>query len=415
MSRIPGDGWDVTMRYQESLDWLYSTQMFGIKLGLEGPRQLLKEFLAYPAHGVKVIHVAGTNGKGSTCAMIDSIARACGQRSGLFTSPHLIDFRERIKVNGEEIPEEPCATMLTELRALCERMDTHPTFFEITLVLAMRWFRVRDCEMIVLETGMGGRLDATTAVPADVCVITPIGLDHMQWLGDTLEQIAAEKAGIFVGGKPAICAPQQPAAQVVLEREANERRSPIEFIREPLLGYPMALAGEHQTWNAALAVAALHRLGIPLNSESVGYGLGHVSWPGRFETIRPGVILDGAHNPQAAEVLAASWRRSFGGKKPVLVFSAVGGKDIRGILEILAPLAAEILLCPVDTPRAVGPEELATFLPRDAPPHGTFATFQSAFAAAEAKGSPILIAGSLFLVGEARAFLTNENFQASSQ
>ncbi len=403
------------MNYREAIDWLFATQMFGIKLGLEGPRQLLKEFLAYPAHGVKVIHVAGTNGKGSTCAMIESIARACGQRCGLFTSPHLIEFRERIKVSGEEIPEEPCAAMLTELRVLCERMETHPTFFEITLVLAMRWFRRRECEMIVLETGMGGKLDATTAVPADVCVITPIGLDHMQWLGDTLEEIAAEKAGIFVSGKPAICAPQQPPVHLVLEREANERRAPIEFISEPLLGYPMALAGAHQTWNAALAVAALHRLGIPLSSESVGYGLSHVSWPGRFEIIRPGVILDGAHNPQSAEVLAATWRQSFGEKKPSLVFSAVGGKDIRGILEILAPLASGIFLCPVNTPRAVSPDELATHLPPDAPTHAMCATFQAAFAAAEATGTPILIAGSLFLVGEARAFLTQENFQASSQ
>lgn len=404
-----------TMNYREAIDWLFATQMFGIKLGLDGPRQLLKEFLAYPAHGVKVIHVAGTNGKGSTCAMIDSIARACGQRCGLFTSPHLIDFRERIKVGGEEIPEEPCAAMLTELRALCERMETHPTFFEIALVLAMRWFRLRECEMIILETGMGGRLDATTAVPADVCVITPIGLDHMQWLGDTLEEIAKEKAGIFVNGKPAICAPQHPAAYMVLEREANERRSPIEFITEPLLGYPMVLAGEHQRWNAALAVAALHRLGISLSSESVGYGLSHVSWPGRFESIRPGIILDGAHNPQSAEALAITWRQNFGEKKPALIFSSVSGKDIRGILEILAPLASGIFLCPVNTPRAVSPELLATQLPPGAPPHGTFTSFQAAFAAAESTGAPILIAGSLFLVGEARAIFTQENFQASSQ
>jgi len=403
------------MRYLEAIDWLFGTQMFGIKLGLEGPRQLLKEFLAYPAHGVKVIHVAGTNGKGSTCAMIDSIARACGQRCGLFTSPHLIDYRERIKVSDEEIPEDACAAMLTELRALCERMDTHPTFFEITLVLAMRWFRLRECEIIVLETGMGGRLDATTAVPADVCVITPIGLDHMQWLGNSLEAIAAEKAGILVSGKPVISAPQEAAVRRVLEKEANEMRSPLEFIDEPLLGYPMALAGEHQTWNAALAVAALHRLGIPLSSDSVGYGLRHISWPGRFEIILPGVVLDGAHNPQSAEVLAATWRSTYPDKKAALVFSAVGGKDIAGILEILTPLASRIFLCPVDTPRAVSAGELAGYLPADAPPHETFETFEKAFAAATSHGDPILVAGSLFLVGEARAFLTAGKFRRSSQ
>lgn len=403
------------MHYREAIDWLFSTQMFGIKLGLDGPHQLLKEFLAYPAHGVKVIHVAGTNGKGSTCAMVDSIARACGYRSGLFTSPHLIDYRERIRVSGEEIPEDACAELLTDLRGLCERMETHPTFFEITLVLAMRWFRLRECEIIVLETGMGGRLDATTAVPADVAVITPIGLDHMQYLGDTLAEIAREKAGILVAGKPAISAPQDPAARRVIEEEANQQRAPLEFITEPLLGYPMALAGEHQTWNAALAVAALHRVGISLRSDSVGYGLSRVSWPGRFELIRPGVVLDGAHNPQAAEMLAATWRHTFPGRKAALVFSAVDGKDIDGILQILAPLASRIFLCPVATPRAVAPGQLVGHLPAAAPPHEVFESFEGAFNAATAQEDPVLVAGSLFLVGEARAWLTAGEFRSSSQ
>ncbi len=404
-----------TMRYYEAINWLFSTQMFGIKLGLDGPRILLREFLAYPAHGVKVIHVAGTNGKGSTCAMIDSIARACGQRCGLFTSPHLIDYRERIQVNGEQIPEETCAAMLTELRAVCERMETHPKFFEISLVLAMRWFRLRECELIVLETGMGGRLDATTAVPADVCVITPIGLDHMQWLGNSLEEIAIEKAGIFGRGKPAISAPQTQGVRLVLEQEANEKRVPLEFIDEPLLGYSLALIGEHQTWNAALAVAALHRAGIPLNSDCVRYGLAHVIWPGRFEMIRPGIILDGAHNPHSAAVLATTWQATFPGKQAALVFSAVGGKDIAGILAILAPLASRIFLCPVDSPRAVTVPELVENLPSDAPPHEACETFASAFAAALAHADPVLVAGSLFLVGEARAFLTAGKFQPSAQ
>ena len=403
------------MEYREAIGWLFSTQMFGIKLGLDGARRLLKEFLAYPAHGTQVIHVAGTNGKGSTCAMIDSIARSCGRRTGLFTSPHLIDYRERIKVSGQEIPEDACAAMLTSLREICERFENHPTFFEISLALAMRWFRERECELIILETGMGGRLDATTAVPADVCVVTPIGLDHMQWLGDTLEAIAAEKAGIFVPGKPVISAPQEPAARFVLEKEANETRAPIQFIEEPLLGYPMALSGGHQQWNAALAVTALHKAGLPLNSDSVRHGLSTVSWPGRFEEIRPGVILDGAHNPHAARVLAETWNSRFPQTKASLVFSAVAAKDIAGILEILAPLAEKILLCPVDTPRAVTAEELASHLPQEAPQHETFSTFQTALAAAQTQSNPILIAGSLFLVGEARAFLTGGSFQASAQ
>lgn len=403
------------MHYREAIEWLFSIQMFGIKLGLDGTRRLLRESLAFPAHDTQVIHVAGTNGKGSTCAMIDGIARACGRRTGLFTSPHLIDFRERVRVSGQQIPEENCAAMLSELRVLCERMEVHPTFFEITLVLAMRWFRECGCELIILETGMGGRLDATTAVPADVCVITPIGMDHMQWLGNTLGEIAAEKAGIFVAGKPAISAPQEPEARTMLEQQANETRTPLKFVEEPLLGYALALAGPHQQWNAALAVAALHAAGLPLREETVRYGLSNVSWPGRFEEIQRGVILDGAHNVPAAKVLAETWRTIFPEKKPTLIFSAVAMKDIAGILEILAPLAARVLLCEVDSPRAVTSQELAAYLPRNAPPHAIHADFAAAFAAAQTHEEPILVAGSLFLVGEARALLTHQNFQSSAQ
>jgi len=408
------------MTYPEAIDWLFATQTFGIKLGLEGPRDLLKEYQAFPKYGVQVIHVAGTNGKGSTCAMIDSLARAAGKRTGLFTSPHLVDYRERIQVSGRQIPEARCAEMLTELRAICESLETPPTFFEITLAVAMRWFREMECELIVLETGMGGRLDATTAVPADVCVITPIGLDHTQWLGDTLAKVAAEKAGIFLPGVPAVSSPQEPEAQLVLEREANALRVPLEFVGEPLLGYAIALPGPHQTWNAALAVAALHRLGLPLNFDILQYGLSHVKWPGRFERFpatkdRPEIILDGAHNPHAAQVLAETWRQQFGARKATLLFSAVAAKDIAGILEFLAPLAVRIHLCPIDTPRAVTTAELADSMPSDAPPVTEHATFEDALQAALSGESPVLIAGSLFLVGEAKARLEGGKFQASMQ
>lgn len=406
------------MTYPESIDWLFSTQLFGIKLGLDGPRRLLKEYLAYPDHRVKVIHVAGTNGKGSTCAMIDAVSRAAGNRTGLFTSPHLIDFRERIRVSGVEIPEEDCAAMLTELRELCAAFDPHPTFFEIALVLAMRWFRERECEIIVLETGMGGRLDATTAVPADVCAITPIGLDHMQWLGETIEEIAVEKAGIFVEGKPVLCAPQERSVQRVLEKEANERRSPLSFIDAPLEGYPVALPGAHQRWNAALAIECLHAAGIHLDYGTVHHGLSTVRWPGRFETISHEgreVVLDGAHNPQGAAVLAQTWREQFRERKAILIFSAVAAKDVSGILAVLAPLASRIHLCPVDTLRALSAEELAASLPADSPPHECHASFDAAFSAALSGEGPILIAGSLFLVGEAKARLQGGVFQSSTQ
>ena len=408
------------MTYPEAIDWLFSTQMFGIKLGLEGPRRLLRETLAYPAHGVKVIHVAGTNGKGSTCAMIDSIARACGLRTGLFTSPHLVDYCERTKVSGRDIPQDECARLLTALRRVCEVMETHPTFFEISLALSMLWFRERECELIILETGMGGRLDATTAVPADVCAITPVALDHMQWLGSTLEEIATEKAGIFVTGKPTISAPQLPSIRGVLECEANVCRCPLTFVEEPLLGYFISLPGVHQKWNAALAAAALHAAHVPMRFESLQDGLSSVRWPGRFEVIRTRlsaypVVLDGAHNPHAARVLAETWMEVFPGEKPVMVFSAVATKDVSGILAELTPLAERIHICPVATPRALATGELIAFLPGDSPPFTAFDSFGAAFDAALACGRPILVAGSLFLVGEARAGLNGGSFQACTQ
>ena len=406
------------MKYREAIDWLFSTQMFGIKLGLEGPRRLLKEALANPAHGVRVVHVAGTNGKGSTCAMVDSVARAAGIRTGLFTSPHLVDFRERIRVNGVEIPEDECAALITGMRGICADLDPHPTFFEITLAVAMRWFRACECELIVLETGMGGRLDATTAVPADVCAITPIGLDHMQWLGDTLGAIAFEKAGIFLEGVPAVSSPQEPEARRVLEMEANERRTPLRFIEAPLEGYGIGLPGRHQAWNAALALECLHLLGVRLHYEVVRHGLESVRWPGRFEIRSHGgipLVLDGAHNPHGAAALARTWMERFGNRKARLVFSAVASKDIGGILGELLPLAEEVHLCPVDTPRAVPVAELAACLPAGFPAVAHPDAVSALAAATSAGGLPVLVAGSLFLIGEVRASLDGGDFQGCSQ
>lgn len=407
------------MDYKESIKWLFGTQLFGIKLGLEGPRKLLREFLAFPKNGVQVAHVAGTNGKGSTCAIMDRVARACGRRTGLFTSPHLVDYRERMQISGEMITEERCAELLTEAREVCEGLDVHPTFFEISLAVAMRWFRERECELIILETGMGGRLDATTAVPADVCVITPIGMDHTQWLGDTLVKVAGEKAGIFLEGVPAVSSPQEPEAKLALEKEANERRTPLHFIDAPLEGYGIALAGEHQKWNAALALAALHHLGLQLGYESVVEGLRKVSWPGRFERIVSDgveVILDGAHNPHAAKVLRETWISEFGEGKGTLIFGSVESKDVSGILEELKGLTERMIFCKVGTERGLPTDELVKALSRDeATAVESHESFSEAMAAARERGSPVLVAGSLFLAGEARAELLGGDFLASLQ
>lgn len=407
------------MEYREAIEWLFGTQQFGIKLGLEGPRNLLKEFLAYPKHGVQVAHVAGTNGKGSVCAIMDRCARSCGKRTGLFTSPHLIDYRERMRVSGEMISQERCAELITEAREACKALEAHPTFFEITLAVAMRWFREMECELIILETGMGGRLDATTAVPADVCVITPIGLDHTQWLGETLGEIAGEKAGIFLEGVPAFSSPQEDEARRVLEKEANQKRTPLIFIDQPLEGYGIALPGEHQKWNAAVALAALHAIGLPLNFESVSEGLSKVRWPGRFERIvheEIEIILDGAHNPHAARILRETWIQEYGTNHGTLIFGAVESKDISGILNELHGLNQRIIFCKVGTARGLPTSELVKGLPCGASAtHECHDRFADALESAKRHRQRILVAGSLFLVGEARATLLDKTFLASTQ
>lgn len=408
------------MTYSEAIDWLYSTQLFGIKMGLENPKRMLREYLAFPPHRTKVIHVAGTNGKGSTCAFIEGVARATGTRTGLFTSPHLVRYSERIRVAGMEITEDEISRHLTALRDLVADWDPHPTFFEISLALALKHFSERSCELVILETGMGGRLDATTAVPADVAVITPISLDHQQWLGETLGEIAAEKAAIICHKKPTFSAPQEPAARTIVEQVANERRSTLEFIAEPLLGYSLGLPGEHQHNNAALAMAALHAAGITLRYETVKAGLGATNCPGRFEHIEPKLsklnsplVLDIAHNPAAAEALAANWQREFGDRKANLIFGAVEAKDVVGILDALLPIASQVHLVPVNSDRGIAPTDLEKQLPADHPPVEVHKNLKEAFKAPTL--APTLVTGSAFLVGEAKAIFTASDHRASTQ
>ena len=401
------------MTYQEAIDWLYSTQQFGIKLGLEQPRKLLRETLSFPKPGTKVIHVAGTNGKGSTCAIIDSLANACGFKAGLFTSPHLIDYRERIQVAGVEISEEKVASYLTKLRSQVADWQYHPTFFELSLALAMHHFREQECELIILETGMGGRLDATTAVPADLAVITPIAMDHSEWLGETLAEVTAEKAGIIVSKKPVISSHQEPAAQSVIEEHANELCCPLTFITEPLEGYSINLAGVHQKENAALAVEAAHQIGLPLSYDIVKAALENIKWSGRFERIKnTPFILDGAHNPHAAKALVNTWKHEFPGQKANLIFGALEDKNTDIVLAILTEIAHHIHLTPIDSPRSLSVEALIKALPENSPPYTEHLDLDSALATQEPRS---LITGSLFLIGSAKAKLSKTSTRPSAQ
>ena len=383
------------MTPDEALDWLHTSESKGIKLGLENTNRLLAA-CGHPEKKTRFLHIAGTNGKGSTCAMLDAILRRAGFRTGLYTSPHLVDFRERIRVDGEMIPREDLAGGLTRLRDAVRSWDHAPTFFEISTVLALDHFARSGCEIVVLETGMGGRLDSTNAVTPMVSTITPIDMDHMQWLGDTLEKIAAEKAGIIKPGIPTVSAPQQPAAAEVLRKTAAERGAEIRFVSEPC-PLPIALAGSHQKWNAALAVETLRASGLDISESAIREGLLHTEWLARFQ--RAGrFVVDGAHNAHSAAALVKTWSEVFADRRATVVFGALADKDYPEILSILEPLAERFLFVPVENPRSESPTTLASRINHPSQIH---ATLESALRAALDFPEPVLVTGSLFLAGEA--------------
>jgi dihydrofolate synthase/folylpolyglutamate synthase len=414
------------VNYSEALAWLYSLQRFGIKLGLENIRRLIAELNLGPGSArvsragsgappetcaaPRVIHVAGTNGKGSVCAMLDSICRAQGYRTALFTSPHLVTFRERIRVNGKMISEEAVANGLTKIRELVHDWDPHPTFFEIATALALKYFAENKIEIAVLETGMGGRLDATNAVQSNVSVITSIALDHEKWLGDSLEKIAAEKAGIIKPKVPVVSTPQKKEVEVVLRKRAMDCESSIEFITKPHEQHPIALCGAYQKQNAALAVGALRAAEIDIDDPAIARGLATVDWPGRFQRWDERTIIDGAHNPAAAYVLAQTWREVFGNQRATLVLAILSDKDFRGIYEALTPIADSVLLPKIRSERAALPEDIAHVISSITPslPYAITPSVAQAFELARAKPNPILLTGSLHFAGEALAHLRGE-------
>jgi len=414
------------VNYSEALAWLYSLQRFGIKLGLENIRRLIAELNLGPGSArasravsgappeactaLRVIHVAGTNGKGSVCAMIDSICRAQGYRTALFTSPHLVTFRERIRVNGEMISGDAVADALTKIHDLVRDWDPHPTFFEITTALALKYFSEAKLDIVILETGLGGRLDATNAVQSNVSVITPIALDHQKWLGDSLEKIAAEKAGIIKPKVPVVSAPQKKEVEIVLRQRATECGSAIEFVTAPYEQHRISLPGAHQKLNAALAIAALRREKIDIDDSAIAQGLATVDWPARFQRWDERTIIDGAHNPAAAHVLAQTWREVFGGQRATLVLAILSDKDFQEICEGLAPISDSVLLPKIRSERAAAPEELAQVLSTITPslPYSITPSIADAIDQARAKPNPILLTGSLHFAGEALAYLRGE-------
>jgi dihydrofolate synthase/folylpolyglutamate synthase len=416
------------MTFADTVRFLYSLghELKAVKWDLDRIRALLAE-LGDPQMACRFVHVAGTNGKGSTCAMIASALRVAGFRTGLYTSPHLIDPRERIAIDGCPITEEEWVECFEEVHAAAERLlaresiDAHPSFFETVTAMAFLAFARAGSEMVVLETGLGGRLDATNVVDPEVAVITPIDFDHEAFLGSSIESIAAEKAGILKPGRPAVFAAQRPEALAVLEHraldldipvtpsgawrveglETNRFGSRFTLVADEEIPISCPLAGEHQVENARTAVAALSVLAIP--SAAIREGIAQAVWPGRLERVarNPDVILDGAHNPAGARALADYIRRFFSGEPVRIVYGAMRDKAVEEVTNTLFPLATEVIVTEPNQPRALSPEALLEFV--DHPRVLGAANIAEALRLASGEPMTTFITGSLFLVGEAKA------------
>ena len=401
------------MTYPDTVQFLYAlgNEIKSAKLGLERIIAVLKA-LGNPERAYRVVHVAGTNGKGSTCAMIEAGLRAANIRTGLFTSPHLSEPTERIQIDGIPVSPADFERAFNVVHETAERLDLdcHPTYFETVTAMAFWLFREKKVETAVIEVGLGGRLDSTNVVQPALTVITPIDFDHEAYLGHTIEAIASEKAGILKPGIPAVFAPQRPEAAKVLNGRAAELRVPVtraeDFeIRDLHIdargsrfsGIVCPLAGEHQVDNAVTAALALRTLGVSTD------GIAETRWPGRIEHVSPNpdIILDGAHNPAGARSLARYLQRFYGSRKIWLVYGAMRDKAIEEVAGVLFPIAAELVLTAPDTSRALRPEALAEFAGRGHIEPSVAAAIDYARAHA-GEEDVIVITGSLFVVGEAR-------------
>lgn len=421
---------------KEALTFFTSLAPSGVRMGLDRIQTALKA-LRNPERNYPTLHVAGTNGKGSTCAFAASCLVAEGYRTGLYTSPHLLRVNERFKLDGEDIEDELLAQRILEVLDLYPQAAEEPyplTFFEFGTLVAFWHFSKEQVDVAVIEVGLGGRLDATTACRASVTAITPISFDHMDYLGHTLQAIAGEKAAIMKPSVPCVVSPQPPEVMEVLEKHARATGAKLfrdgpdfRFEREAGPGESfvyrgmrtsvprliLGLKGRHQINNAAVALASLELLedqGIQISQESARIGLATAQWPGRFEMLqtRPPLIVDGAHNPAGAEVLAQTLSDQHPNKKVHLVFGVLADKDYGPMFKTLFPLAATLHLAPVNSARTLHPEK---YLALAGELCGDISVYESVEAAVDgAKGRAdaadvVLCTGSLFLVGQVKAHL----------
>jgi len=416
------------MDYKEALEYMESVGFFGSKPGLERIEKLCAA-LDMPQDKLKYIHIAGTNGKGSCAAMLSSVLKAAGYRTGLYTSPYLFRFNERMQINSQQIPDEALADIVSRIKPIADSMDDHPTEFELMTAAAFLWFAEESCDIVVLETGLGGRFDATNIIKApEVSVIMNIGLDHTGVLGDTVEKIAAEKAGIVKEKRPCVIYQQSESVAKVIKEQCRLMNaelivsdfSALEQIFDSLDGqaflykgesYALPLLGEHQMKNAAVVidcVEKLRELGWDISPDALERGLYAVSWPARFEVVsdEPYFVVDGGHNPQCAQTVRDNLLRYFPDKRRVLLLGVLADKDYEGLVRILDE-AADMYVCvsPVSE-RALSAKDLADKLRPLGKEVLYFDSIEEGVAAARSAAGEdgmVCAVGSLYMAGPIRA------------
>lgn len=370
------------MTYDEALEYIHTNFWQGSKPGLERTRELLS-FMGNPQEKLKFIHVAGTNGKGSFCAMLSSILKDAGYKVGTYTSPFILRFNERMKINGEDIPDETLASLTDFVRPFAEQMDEKPTEFELITAIALEYFSRENCDVVVLECGMGGRLDSTNIISTSlISVITGISLDHTAFLGNSIEEIAKEKAGIIKKGCPVLFCQDNPVAEKIIEKVALERNAPFlsrgnkkaKTIKSDLSGTKFSfeekvdlfipLLGSYQVHNAVnvlLAIKELKNKGLSISDDAIYSGFQKVRWPARYEIINknPMILYDGGHNPEGVDSAVESTKFYFNENKPILVTGVMADKDYGYMAKRMSEIASFVYCITPENPRALKGENLA--------------------------------------------------------
>lgn len=415
------------MNYEEAMQYIHAVQWAGHKPGLSRTRTLLAA-LGDPHRQLKFVHVAGTNGKGSTAAMLAACLQAAGYRVGLYTSPFINRFNERIQVDGEQIPDRALVQLVEQVKPAADAMADVPTEFEIITALGMLWFAQQRCDIVVLEVGLGGTLDSTNVIdPPECAVITALGMDHVKELGPTLAEIASAKAGIIKPGSPVVSYGGAPEADAVIARAAARQNAPltvvdfaklnvrggdldgVNFDFDGLENIRLPLIGSYQPKNAAVAITALRVLrqrGWNIPESAIRQGLERVSWPGRFELLRhsPAFLLDGSHNAHGMCATVQSLRDRFPGQKFVFLLSIMADKDVDEMLELLLPLAKRFVTVAAHTPRAMPAQTLAEHIRVRGGMAEPAPSIEAGVARAVALGGsgPVCALGTLYFSGEVR-------------